>query len=228
MTRTGLSFRKILCAAAMAGAMSITGCGSQTSSNAPPATNLVGRSYRIAPEGKQFQRLQFNLHPEVQVKTSAGEFAMQLDAESAPLTVDNFLNYVEAGYYDGTIFHQTYDNFIVLGGGYDSKFQLKRAHSPVRNEAHNGLKNHRGSVAMARQADAIDSATSQFFVNLADNTSLDFAGSQPSQYGYCVFGEVTSGMDVVERIAKGEVHNTPELENAPVKPVVIESIRRVK
>ncbi len=218
--------KKLFGALAAIGVTLIAGCGSQDA--ATPTANLVGRSYRVAPESKQFERLRFNLHPEVQVRTSAGEFTLRLDAEKSPLTVDNFLAYAQSGYYDGTIFHQVYDNFIVLGGGYDAQFQEKQAHSTVRNEAHNGVKNCRGTVAMARQADAIDSAASQFFINVADNSSLDFTGSQPDQYGYCVFGEVIAGMDVVDRISKAEVHTLPQFANAPVHPVVIESVRRVK
>lgn len=218
--------KKLLCGLAAASLALAPGCGAQDA--ATPTASLVGRSYRVAPESKQFERLRFNLHPEVLVRTSAGEFTMRLDAEKAPLTVDNFLVYAQSGHYDGTIFHQLYDGFIVLGGGYDAQLHEKPTHSAVRNEAHNGLKNRRGAVAMARRADAIDSATSQFFIDLDDNTSLDFAGTQPAQYGYCVFGEVISGMDVVEQIAKGEVHNTQQFESVPVRPVVIESVRRVK
>lgn len=218
--------QKLFRAVAAAGVTIAAGCGSQDA--ATPTANLVGRSYRVAPETKQFERLRFNLHPEVQVRTSAGEITLRLDAEKAPLTVDNFLAFAQSGYYDGTIFHQVYEGFIVLGGGYDAQFQQKPTRSTVRNEAHNGLKNRRGAVAMARQADAIDSAASQFFINLSDNATLDFTGSEPSQYGYCVFGEVIAGMDVVERIAQGEVHTTRELESAPVRPVIIESVRRVK
>ena len=218
--------KKLFCGLAAVSLMTAAGCGSQDA--ATPALNLVGRSYRVAPETQQFERLRFTLHPEVQVRTSAGEFTLRLDGEKAPLTVDNFLAYVQSGYYDGTIFHQVYNGFIVLGGGYDAQFKPKPTETTVRNEAHNRLKNRRGTVAMARQADAIDSAASQFFINLSDNASLDFTGSQPDQYGYCVFGEVISGMEVVDRIGKAKVHSTPQFENVPVRPVVIESVRRVK
>jgi cyclophilin family peptidyl-prolyl cis-trans isomerase len=153
---------------------------------------------------------------------------MRLDAEHSPLTVDNFLNYMKTGHYNGTIFHQVYDGFIVLAGGYDSELNLRPTESPVRNEAHNGLKNRRGTVAMARQADGVDSATSQFFFNLADNPTLDFAGFESSQYGYCVFGEVTEGMDVIDRISKSKVTKTQQLENVPEQAVLIESISMVE
>jgi cyclophilin family peptidyl-prolyl cis-trans isomerase len=146
----------------------------------------------------------------------------------APLTVGNFLDYVNSGQYNGTIFHQVYDGFIVLGGGYNSEFIERSTEPPIRNEAHNQLKNVRGTIAMARQPGAIDSATSQFFINLADSPSLDFTGYEPEKFGYCVFGEIVSGMDVVERIAKGEVHNTAKFENVPTQPVVIESMQCIK
>lgn len=218
--------KKLLCGLAAACLTFAAGCGSQDA--APPTASLVGRSYRVAPESKQYERLRFNRHPEVQVKTSAGEFTLALDGEKAPLTVDNFLAYAQSGHYDGTIFHQLYDGFIVLGGGYDAQFHQKPTRLTVRNEAHNGLKNHRYAVAMARQADAIDSAASQFFIDLADNTSLDYAGPEPEKYGYCVFGEVTEGREVVDKIASGEVHKTADIDSVPVHPVVIESVRRVK
>ena len=219
-------FTKQLFCAIAALAMTIAGgCGSQDTEL--PTANLVG-SYRVAPDTKQFERLRFNQCPEVQVHTSAGDFTVLLDGVKAPLTVDNFLAYAQSGYYDGTIFHQLYDGFILLGGGFDVQMHSKPTHSTVRNEAHNGLKNHRYAVAMARQADAIDSASSQFFINLADNTSLDYVDSSADKYGYCVFGEVTDGKEVIDKIASGEVHRSGNFENVPVHPVVIESIRRVK
>src|SRR5262249_54070682 len=127
-----------------------------------------------------------------------------------------------------TIFHQVFDGFIVLGGGFDSEFIQRAAQSPVRNEAHNKLKNRRGTIAMAREPDSIDSATSQFFINLADNSSLDFNGFEPQQYGYCVFGEVVAGMDIIDRIAKGEVRKADRFDNVPTQPVVIEAMRCLK
>jgi len=168
------------------------------------------------------------MQPKVEVRTSAGRFTLQLDAKKAPLTVQNFMSYVDAGHYNGTVFHQVFDGFIVLGGGFDSQFIERATQPPVRNEAHNKVKNLRGTIAMARQPNSIDSATSQFFINMADNASLDFAGFEPDQYGYCVFGEVVSGMDVIDRIAKAEIHKTELFDNVPTQPVVIEAMRTVK
>jgi cyclophilin family peptidyl-prolyl cis-trans isomerase len=204
--------------------VAIAGCWS--SDTTTPTASINGpSSYSGVSTGSVSPRRQVNLHPTVQVKTSAGEFTVELDAEHAPLTVDNFLSYVNAGQYNGTVFHQVYDGFIALGGGYDKKLNERPTQPPVRNEAHNGLKNSRGTIAMARQLDAVDSATCQFFVNLDDNASLDYVGTQAEQYGYCVFGKVTKGMDVVEQIGKVAVHSTSQFENVPVQPVVIEAVR---
>ena len=205
--------------------ISTVGCGSKD--GATPTASIGEGNYNSAASVIP-EKPKLDLHPIVKVHTSAGDFTLKLDAEHAPLSVDNFVAYVKAGHYNGTIFHQLYDGFIVLGGGYDAQFNVRDTQPPVRNEAHNGLKNRRGAIAMARPAEAIDSATSQFFINLADNPTLDFAGYEPNEYGYCVFGEVTEGMDVVERISKGRVIKAHQLENAPEQPVVIETMRLEK
>ena len=170
------------------------------------------------------------LHPVVQVDTTLGTFKVRLDMEKAPLTVDNFLNYVANQYYDQTIFHQVLKEYpsLALGGGYTSDLVEKKPRTPIRNEAHNGLKNHRGTIAMARQADAEDSATSQFFINLSDNEILDFKDRSSQGYGYCVFGNVIEGLDVVQRIGQVPVHDASKLERTPVETIAIKSIRRIK
>ncbi len=177
------------------------------------------------------------LYPEVVVKTSLGEFTIQLDAEKAPVTVDNFLrNYVERGFYENTIFHYVEDGYIASAGGYTTAGEAKPTRTEIRNEAHNGLKNVRGSLAMARGAEYIHSATSQFWVNLADNPFLDYqlsetsdtATADPNDYGYCVFGKVISGMDVIDLISKTPVHDTEEFAKLPQEPVIILSMRRTK
>jgi cyclophilin family peptidyl-prolyl cis-trans isomerase len=206
--------------------ISVSGCGSRE--NSIPAASIGTSSFTNSGGMHAGEKREPNLHPEVRVRTSAGEFAIKLDAERCPITVDSFLAYVDAGQYNGTIFHQVYSDFIVLGGGFDSHLVERPAQTPIRNEAHNGLKNRKGTIAMARQADAIDSATCQFFINLADNPSLDYTGYDAEHYGYCAFGEVISGMDVIDRIGKGEVRNTSKFENVPVDPVIIETIRRVE
>jgi cyclophilin family peptidyl-prolyl cis-trans isomerase len=201
-----------------------SGCGNQDGTT--PSLNLPSEGTSGARSAPAKPR--FNAYPEIQVRTSAGEFTLKLDGKAAPLTMNHFLTNVNSGFYDGTIFHQAYDGFILLGGGYDAKMQPRPTQESVRNEAHNGLKNRRATIAMARQADAIDSARGEFFINLADNASLDHAGWEVNEYGYCVFGEVTAGMEVIDAIAKRPVHTVGGLENVPTDPVVIESIRRVK
>jgi peptidyl-prolyl cis-trans isomerase B (cyclophilin B) len=162
----------------------------------------------------------------VVVETNHGSFTITLDAAHAPKTVDNFLQYVDSGHYDGTIFHRVIDGFMVQGGGFDASYEKKAVRAPVQNEAHNGLKNVRGTVAMARTSDP-NSATAQFFVSVADNAFLDHKSKAPAEYGYAVFGKVTGGMDVVDRIkglqtgARG-----PFAKDAPLDPVVIKSVRR--
>lgn len=167
------------------------------------------------------------LHPKVRFETSAGAFVVELDAEAAPLTVDNFLAYVDSGQYDGTIFHQVYDQYIVLGGGYTQDMQPIQTRTPIRNEAHNGLSNRRGTIAMARAPDVIDSASSQFFINLGDNAALDHRGRTVQDYGYCVFGQVIEGMEVLDQIGSAPVTNEGDFESIPAQPIVIRTARRV-
>jgi peptidyl-prolyl cis-trans isomerase B (cyclophilin B) len=135
---------------------------------------------------------------------------------------------MEAGLYDQTIFHQVYKDQAVLAGGYTANLTEIPARTPVSNQAHNGLKNLRGTIAILRQPDVIDSATSQFFINVADNPALDYRDRTPEGYGYCVFGEVINGMEVVDKIANTEVKDTDKFDRTPVQPVVVKSIRRVK
>ena len=137
-------------------------------------------------------------HPKVLLHTSAGDITLELDAVKAPLSVENFLAYVNSGHYDGTIFHRVINNFMIQGGGFDQNMVQKATQAPIKNEAKNGLKNTRGSIAMARTS-VVDSATSQFFINHKDNAFLDH-GSR--DYGYAVFGQVIDGMPVVDAIAK--------------------------
>jgi cyclophilin family peptidyl-prolyl cis-trans isomerase len=161
----------------------------------------------------------------VRIETSMGAFVVALDAARAPITVANFLEYVRAGHYDGTIFHRVVNNFVAQGGGYDENFVEKPTREKIVNESGNGLSNRRGTVGMARPADP-HSATAQFYVNLTDNPMLD---PQPSRWGYAVFGQVVDGMEVVDAIggvATGEVG--PFDRDAPLKPVVIQTITEIK
>ncbi len=159
--------------------------------------------------------------PRVRLQTNHGVVVLELYPEKAPKTVANFLAYVQSGFYDGTIFHRVVPGFVVQGGGFDASFRQKPTKPPVENEATNGLSNLRGTVAMARTAE-VHSATSQFFINLKDNTFLDHRDTTPRGYGYCVFGRVVEGMDVVDAIAAIPTGpGGPFPAEVPHKPVVI-------
>jgi len=212
------------------------GCGDSGSGGSPPAASIAGSqagdpaSPESTSEPASPADASDRIHPRVVVETSEGNFTLELDAQNAPLTVDNFLTYVSNGHYDNTIFHQVVPQQpkLVLGGGYTSELTAKPTSPPIRNEADNGLKNRRGTIAMARRPDAIDSATSHFFINLSDNPMLDHSDRTLDGYGYCVFGSVVEGLDVVERIGSAEIHDTDEFAQIPVDPVVVRSMRCVK
>jgi cyclophilin family peptidyl-prolyl cis-trans isomerase len=167
-------------------------------------------------------------NPQVEMKTSLGTIVIELDAEKAQATVQNFLQYVKERHYDGTVFHRVIPGFMIQGGGFDADFKQKPVRAPIKNEAANGLKNDVGTIAMARTADP-HSATAQFFINVADNASLNFRFPTPEGYGYTVFGKVTKGMDIVQRIVKVQTGPGPAPHrDVPIKPVVIESARVVE
>lgn len=160
--------------------------------------------------------------PRVRLSTNLGDIVLELDREKAPQTVDNFLTYVREGFYNGTIFHRVIDGFMIQGGGFTQDFQRKPTHAPIENEADNGLRNRRGSVAMARTNDP-HSATAQFFINVADNSFLDFRDKTPRAYGYAVFGQVVEGMDVVDKIRRSTTGaGGPFRKDVPRSPVIIE------
>ena len=163
--------------------------------------------------------------PQVSLKTSMGEIVLELNQEKAPRTVENFLQYVKAGFYKGTIFHRVIDGFMIQGGGMDAQLHGKPTRKPVKNESDNGLSNAAYTVAMAREANP-DSATSQFFINVVDNPGLDFPNMQGS--GYTVFGKVVKGQEVVDKIKGVLVDDVHGMENVPVTPVVIKSATIVK
>ena len=157
------------------------------------------------------------------METSMGTITFALDDEKAPETVANFVRYAQDGHYDGTIFHRVIDGFMVQGGGFTKDMNQKETREPIRNEAMNGLRNRRGTIAMARTM-VVDSATSQFFINLVDNDFLDFQSPTPQGFGYAVFGEVTDGMSVVDAIAKVKTGNTGPYQNVPEEPIVIKKV----
>jgi len=161
----------------------------------------------------------------ITIKTSMGEIKAELFDKQAPETVKNFLRYVDSRHYEGTIFHRVIPGFMIQGGGFTHDFKQKKTSKPVVNEAANGLKNQRGTLAMARTSE-VDSATSQFFVNLVDNDFLDHKAKTPQGFGYCVFGKVTEGMDVVDRIAGVSTGQRGQFQNVPEDNVTINSIER--
>lgn len=161
------------------------------------------------------------------IKTSKGDIHLNLDTEKTPITAENFLNYVRKGFYDNTIFHRVINGFMIQGGGFDEKMDQKRTDTPIKNEAKNAMPNKRGTIAMARTNDP-HSATAQFFINLVDNHFLNFSDENMQGYGYCVFGEVTDGMDVVDAIAKVSTGSKHGHRDVPNENVVVFSVTEVK
>jgi peptidyl-prolyl cis-trans isomerase B (cyclophilin B) len=166
-------------------------------------------------------------NPQVVMETSMGTVKIELFKDKAPISVRNFLSYVKDGYYDGTIFHRVIKGFMVQGGGLDADMQPKKTKFAIKNEAANGLKNTRGTLAMARTS-MVDSATSQFFVNVVDNGFLDHTGKTPDRFGYAVFAQVIEGMDVVDAIREVKTGNKGGHQDVPVEPVFINSIKLVE
>lgn len=199
----------------------LAGCNRSTQNAADPpaaATAAASAAKSIDPD-----------HPVVQIETTAGPITIRLDAVRAPGTVSNFLNYVNDEFYDNTIIHFVDPGKLLVAGGYTIDHKPKSGHIPIRNEAHNGRKNLRGTVAMARDQSRIDSATTQFFINLADAPNRDHTGDTPATYGYCVFGEVIEGLDTADRISHSPTTDQGgDLVQTPSPPVVIKSIRAAR
>lgn len=161
--------------------------------------------------------------PIVKMETNKGPIIIELNSEKAPISTENFLNYVRDGFYEQTIFHRVIPNFMIQCGGFTPEMAQKKTRAEIKNEADNGLKNLRGTLAMAR-TQVVDSASSQFFINLADNDFLNHQGKNPNAYGYAVFGQVTEGMDVVDEIAKVSTGNNGYHQDVPTEAIVIESV----
>jgi peptidyl-prolyl cis-trans isomerase B (cyclophilin B) len=166
-------------------------------------------------------------NPKVEMKTSEGKMVIELWADKAPITVENFLQYVDEAFYDGTIFHRVIDNFMIQGGGFTKDMQQKPPKKPIKNEAAAELKNDRGTIAMAR-TQQVDSATCQFFINVVDNDFLNHKNESPGGFGYAVFGKVVEGLDVVDKIKAVKTGNMGPFGDVPKEPVIIESVKRVK
>lgn len=159
----------------------------------------------------------------ITLHTNLGDITIELDTKNTPITAENFLNYAKSGHYDGTIFHRVINGFMIQGGGFDTDMKQKSTNATIQNEAKSGGKNTKGSIAMARTSDP-HSASSQFFINVVDNDFLNFTSESGNGWGYCVFGNVTSGMDVVEQIKKVATTNRAGHQNVPVENVVIEKV----
>ena len=159
----------------------------------------------------------------IQFETSKGNFTIELFTQEAPISAQNFLDYTKAGFFDGTIFHRVIPGFVIQGGGFTDKMEQKKNNPPIENEAKNGLRNRRGTLSMARTSD-INSATSQFFVNLVDNASLDH---RPGNFGYAVFGRVVDGLDVIDAIAAVKTGRKGHHDDVPVEPVVVTAAREI-
>lgn len=166
-------------------------------------------------------------NPKVLMKTSKGDITIELFPDKAPISVRNFLSYVDEKFYDNTIFHRVMKGFMIQGGGFTPDFQKKPAKPSIKNEAANGLKNKRGTIAMARLPE-IDSATCQFYINHVDNPGLDHRDNTPEGYGYAVFGKVIAGMDIVDALAKVKIMTKRGRPNVPREMIIISSIRRIK
>ena len=159
----------------------------------------------------------------VLMTTTVGPMTLELDADNAPKTVENFLSYVAGGFYDDTIFHRVINNFMIQGGGFTADMQQKATQAPIENEANNGLKNQRGTIAMARTQDP-HSATAQFFINVQDNDFLNHTGENMQGWGYAVFGKVTDGDDVLDKIRAVQTGSQAGHQDVPIEPIIIESV----
>lgn len=157
----------------------------------------------------------------IKLHTNHGVITLELDSEKAPLTVQNFIDYVNSGHYDNTVFHRVIDGFMIQGGGFEPGMIQKKTRAPIQNEAANGLKNDKYTVAMARTTD-VHSASSQFFINIADNNFLNYTASTSQGFGYCVFGKVVEGQDVVDRIKKVKTGDRGGHQNVPLEDVVVQ------
>jgi cyclophilin family peptidyl-prolyl cis-trans isomerase len=163
---------------------------------------------------------------QVKLETSLGDIIIEVDAEKAPLSAKNFLDYVNSNHFNGTIFHRVIPGFMAQGGGFDKDFKQKSTNDAIKNEADNGLKNTRGTLAMARTSDP-DSASSQFFINLKDNAFLDFKSKTPQGWGYAVFGRVIDGMDVVDKMAEQPTGSNGQHQDVPKTPIIINKVSLV-
>lgn len=213
-------------------ALVMTGCANKPVENAQIQDEAIDGVAVIPKEGtltneEKTRMEKYKDIKQVSMKTNKGEIKIELDWDNAPISVGNFLAYVDEGFYNETIFHRVIKGFMIQGGGFTADSVQKETHDPIKNEAGNGLSNDRGTLAMARTG-IVDSATSQFFINLVDNDFLNHRDETPNGYGYAVFGKVVEGMDVVDAIAKVDTGVNGPHNDWPIEDVVIESVEFVK
>ncbi|MCE9556704.1 MAG: peptidylprolyl isomerase [Planctomycetes bacterium] len=209
---------------ATAGCNKGDGPGGVTASVAGASTDVSG-----SPAAQESTGHEESHRPVVKMETTLGAITIELDAERAPITVKNFLWYANNGSYQQTIFHQLVPGYVAIGGGYDQQLAERPTHIEIRNEAANGLKNKRGTISMARRPNVVDSSTSQFFFNLADNSQLDQKGRNTAEeFGYCVFGKVIDGMEVLDRMSAAPVTKSEKFGSTPATPIVVKSVSRVR
>jgi cyclophilin family peptidyl-prolyl cis-trans isomerase len=216
---------------ALAFAFALAGCGKSKTNSTSAAAGPAVESGSAAASGTSSEAAYPTaVDPVVVLHTTEGDITVQLFAEKAPRTVENFLRgYAERGYYNQTIFHHIERGKMLIGGGYTADLERKAPRAPIYNESNNGLSNRRGTLAMIRESDGPHTATSEFFVNLTDNADFDFKAAEPDDVpGYCVFGEVTSGMDVVDRIARLPTKAQGAFPQVPSPQVAITGVQRVR
>jgi cyclophilin family peptidyl-prolyl cis-trans isomerase len=209
----------------MAVLAALAGCQGKSAPNPKPTPQKTEQKAE-APVAKT-NEVAKPMNPLVLITTSEGPIKVELWPDKAPATVANFLAYTKEGFFDGTIFHRVIPTFMIQGGGFTPDMQQKPTHAPVKNEARSDVPNKRGTLAMAR-TNVVDSATGQFFINVVDNAFLDHRDDTPRGFGYCVFGQVVEGMDVVDRIRQTPTKEVGPFSDVPVKPMVIQSVKVVE
>jgi cyclophilin family peptidyl-prolyl cis-trans isomerase len=188
--------------------------------------NVYGKENEIVKSNNKKEK-KMNETVKVKMETTLGNIVIELYPDKAPISVENFLKYVDGGFYSGTIFHRVIKDFVIQGGGFTENMVQKPTRTPIKNESTNGLKNDRGTIAMARTM-IIDSATSQFYINLKNNDFLNHRDNSPQGYGYAVFGKVIEGMDVVDKIGSVQTGVVNGMSDVPLKPVIIKNIQRLQ
>jgi len=210
----------------------LVGCGQSDSGNPPSAVSNTDGATPYTPgktrPGSMTVKKFDSKYPEVVLDTTLGPITLRLNSEKAPLTVGNFLNYADRGHYNGTIVHEVHKNFIALLGGYTENLKERTGDFPIRNEAANGLENKRYTIAMARLPHSIDSATTHFFINLADNANLNHSGKDADKFGFCVFGEVIAGREIVDQLNTISTTAKQDFPALPTATIAVQNVKRIK